>query len=113
MKDFFKREYPTILMLLLPFLLIFIFWNDLPETYPINWSISADNQLSTGKGTALFFIPLLNIFFYIMFLFLPRIVIRDEIKSIFGKSYNILRNSVCGFLLIVFMIILFIGLDIL
>jgi uncharacterized membrane protein len=105
-----KKELPAVILLIIPFALILIFWNQFPEKIPINWSLSKESEFFTGKTVGLFFGPILNLIFYLLFLFLPRIVVRDEIKLLFNKSYFILRYAVTIILFVFFMTIFFVAL---
>lgn len=107
-----KRELPAIILLIIPIVLILIFWNQFPERIPINWSLSKDSEFFTGKIVGLLFVPVLNFIFYLLFLYLPKIVVRDEIKLLFNKSYFILRNAVTIILFIFFMAIFFVALGV-
>lgn len=100
-----KKETPAIVLLTIPFILILLFWNSIPEQIPINWSLNQETEFFTGKAVGLLLAPILNIIFYLLFLLLPRIVLRDDIKLLFNKSYFILRNVITLILFLFFMTI--------
>jgi uncharacterized membrane protein len=112
MKTLNKKEITAIIMLIIPFILILIFWNKFPEKLPVNLNLSSENEFLVGRTIGLFLVPVMNIIFYLLFLLLPRIDIREDLKQVFSNSYHILRLSVTGFLLIVFLYIFLAGLSV-
>ena len=92
-------------MLIIPFVIIAVYWFDFPSQIPIHWSFSGEIDSYTNKEIGLFLIPGLNIIFYLMFLLLPRIDPRKENYQLFSTSYQVLRLSIIGFFLFLFLII--------
>lgn len=103
--DFIKKELFNLLILIIPFVLIAIFWNQLPEKIPMHWDFSGNVDSYYNKELGIFIIPLFNILLYVLFLILPRIDPRGENYKFFGKTYKILRYSINGFMLLTFMLI--------
>jgi len=108
--NFIKRELPALLLLLIPFVMNGIYWNDFPSQIPTHWNFSNDVDQYMHKEIGLFLIPGLNIFFYIMFFLLPKIDPKRENYKVFGNSYNILRFSINGWLFVLFVILFLAGL---
>ncbi len=108
--NFFKKEFPALLLLLIPFVMIGIYWNDFPPQIPTHWNFSNEVDQYTRKEIGLFLVPGLNIILYFMFFLLPRIDPKRENYKVFGTSYNVLRLSIIGMLFFLFVILFLAGL---
>ncbi|MFC2130866.1 SdpI family protein [Bacteroidota bacterium] len=109
-KDFVKKEWVLLVLMIIPFIMIALFWDDFPAKIPTHWNFSGEIDQYTSKEIGLFLVPGLNIIFYIMFYLLPRIDPRKGNYKLFRTSYNILRHSIIGFLFLMFILLFFSGL---
>ena len=92
-----KKEYPLLLMVLLPFLYLIFIWNDLPETVPTHWNGLGEIDGYSNK-TALIWIPFIfPLLIYILLTIVPKIDPKNKINAM-GKKYDQLK-----FILILFM----------
>ena len=67
------RDWPTLLLLGLPFILLALFWNQIPESVPVHWNINGEPDRWAEKGWEIFFTPVLNVAIYLLLLALPYI----------------------------------------
>ena len=58
---FLKNEWPQLLILAAPFVILPLIWSSLPERVPIHWNFSGNPNGYADKGFGLLFIPLINI----------------------------------------------------
>lgn len=67
------KDWPVLLLLLLPFALTAYFWNQIPETIPTHWGIDGQADGWSEKGWSVFFLPLVTIGSYLLLVFTPYI----------------------------------------
>jgi uncharacterized membrane protein len=99
--SFIKREWEILLVLLLPFALIAIFWNELPDRIPMHWNASGEVNGWAGKS-GIFFAPCLNIALAILLYYLPRIDPKYANYALFPKAYHTIRKAIAEFIFAVF-----------
>ncbi len=87
----FWKESVIYLIILIPFAVIYYFWNDLPEQIPMHWNFAGEVDSWGSKTDGLGMLPLLNIFLYILFLVLPRLDPKRENYSLFDGAYYTIR----------------------
>lgn len=104
--EFIKSELINLFILVIPFIIIAIFWGKLPEKIPMHWDFSGNVDTYYNKEIGIIIIPLFNILIYLLFLALPHIDPRGSNYKLFGKTYKILRFSINGLLLFIFMLII-------
>ncbi len=104
--EFVKSELINLVILIIPFILIAIFWNQLPEKIPMHWDFSGNVDSYYNKELGILIIPLFNILMYVLFLALPRIDPRGKNYKLFGKTYKILRYSLNAFMFLIFVLIM-------
>ncbi|MGA2298491.1 MAG: SdpI family protein [FCB group bacterium] len=108
--NFFKREWLSLLILIIPFIIIAIYWNNFPARVPTHWNISNQIDSYSPKEIGLFLIPGMNVLMYILFLAIPRLDPRRENFKLFGTTYKILRISISALMLLLFVVIVLISL---
>lgn len=93
MKFNLKKEWPLLILLVIPVIAAVFLYPHMPDQVPIHWNINGqvDNYGSRLFGT--FFLPLLNIFLYVMFLIMPKFDPKRANYSKFESSYNVIRYS--------------------
>ncbi len=67
------KDWPVLLLLLLPFALTAYFWDQIPETIPTHWGIDGQPDGWSQKGWSVFFLPLITIGSYLLLVFVPYI----------------------------------------
>jgi uncharacterized membrane protein len=103
-KDYFKKEWIQLIVLIIPFIIIGILWDKFPAKIPVHWNFKGEIDRYDEKATGLFFIPVLNILIYVLFWVLPKIDPRKANYKFFQGAYNVLRFSITLFLLLLFLI---------
>ena len=68
---FIKKELPSILLLLIPFVSIPFVWDLLPDTVPIHFNSSGDPDRYAGKLTGLLILPCITVGIYLLFWIIP------------------------------------------
>ena len=101
--NFIKKELPMLLILLLPFVIIAIFWNAIPDQLPIYWNLQSEVDTYASKWPGLFFLPFANICIYLLFLGVPRIDIHRANLNLFKKSFYGLRLGIVSLLFMLWM----------
>ena len=85
MNTTFKKELPLIIIVLLPFIYLFIIWNTLPSQVPMHWNLQGDID-RYGNKQELFIIPFaLPFFIYIIMLVIPAIDPKGKLGSMGNK----------------------------
>ena len=67
------KDWPALLILLAPFVLLAIFWGRIPETVPTHWGIDGEADGFSTKGASLFLLPLISIGVYLLLVAVPYI----------------------------------------
>ncbi len=98
---FVKKEFPMLLMILIPFITITVLWDQFPDRIPIHWSMDNNADGFADKFPGLFIIPALNIGIYLLFLGIPNIDKRRQDFNLFNKTFYWLRFGVSLFMLII------------
>lgn len=100
---------PTIKSEIIPLLIIIVavisalyFYSVFPERVPMHWNFQGEVNGWGSRATAAFAVPAMLIGIYVLFLVLPKIDPRKEKYEQFAKAYNIFRNLILLFLLIIY-----------
>ncbi|MGB3344416.1 MAG: SdpI family protein [Aequorivita sp.] len=100
-----KKEVPLILLAILPALFLAYVWNNLPERLPMQWGL--DGEVNRyGDSWELLIIVIMPIFFYVLFLFIPRIDPKKRLDAM-GKKYYSIRLLMAVFIGVLFMFIIY------
>lgn len=93
MKFDLKKEWPFLILLVIPVIAGLFLYPNMPEQIPIHWNVNGevDNYGSRFFGT--FFLPALNILLYVMFLIMPKFDPKRANYSKFESSYNVMRYT--------------------
>src|SRR5690606_37809074 len=84
-----KNELPLIAIVLLPFIYLAYFWNQLPEKVPMHWDING-NIDRYGDKIELLLIPfLLPFLVYVIFLVVPKIDPKKKLHKMGNKLQNL------------------------
>ncbi|MBX2842102.1 MAG: SdpI family protein [Flammeovirgaceae bacterium] len=107
--SFLKREWIGITFLIIPFIMLFYLWEDLPEKIPVHWNVDGKVDRSSEKGWELFMLPLINVFTYLMITISYYIDPKKKLKFS-TNAVTILKTTVAVFMTILFSIMLAISL---
>lgn len=67
------KDWPVLLILLLPFILIGYFWNQIPETIAMHWNAAGEVDRWGEKGWNVFLLPVMNVVTYMVMVVVPYI----------------------------------------
>lgn len=100
--SFIKKDWPILLIALIPLILAVYFYPQMPEKVPSHWNYQGeiDGYMSSFGGT--FFLPLMNIGMYVLFLVLPMIDPKKANYSNFAGAYKLIRYIIHLFFAYVF-----------
>lgn len=106
MKNFLKNDWLIIFVLIFPFIVIFYFWNALPEQIPIHWNYAGEIDNYVAKMPGIFILPAFAVVLYILFLAIPRIDPRWDSYKLFKGSYQTLKFSIVALMTLLFYVII-------
>ena len=72
-KSLLKTDWPVWILLLLPFVVIAVYWNQLPEELPSHWNAAGEVDDYSRKGFIVFLMPVIAICTYLLLLAVPYI----------------------------------------
>lgn len=98
--NWIQKHWLALLLMALPFLLLGLFWNQLPEEVPVHWNLNGEVD-RYGSKMELFILPVINVLIYFAILYLPRL----DPKRNHAHYENILERI--GLSLLVFMLVIF------
>jgi uncharacterized membrane protein len=101
--SFLKKEWALLAILILPFILIAVYWNTLPDQIPLHWNIKGEINRWGGKNS-LFLAPLMNIGVALLLYFIPRIDPLKRNYALFPRAYRMVRLCVAAFLFAIFLL---------
>ena len=96
-----------IFLILLMFVGIIIFWENLPNNMPVHWNFSGQIDKYWPKLYAVFLAPILGILFVVLFSVLSRIDPRKEKYKKFRKTWEIIQIAILAFVTYLQFIILY------
>ncbi|GAA0873325.1 SdpI family protein [Gangjinia marincola] len=85
-----KRELPLIVIILLPYLYLGFIWGDLPQTVLTHWNGAGEIDGWSNKSTLLFLPLLTSVLTYVLFLIIPYIDPKGQLKKM-GSKYHSLK----------------------
>jgi uncharacterized membrane protein len=92
-QDFFKREWPMWILILIPAIFGIINWNSFPDKIPTHWGIDGEPNEYGGKR-AVFLSPAIAIAIYLLLLVLPKIDPRKKNYDLFSGAYWVIRIAI-------------------
>jgi len=104
MNNFLKREWPYLLLLIIPLLAAFFVYPYMPDMVPTHWNTQGEVDKYSSKEFGTFFLPLLNIGLYVLFIVLPQLDPKRANYQKFLGSYKIIRYSIHVFLILMFVL---------
>lgn len=94
MKNFLKREWPLLILLVLPFLIIPFIWNHVPREMAVHFGLHGNANRYSSRFEGLLLLPLLNVAIYGLLTWLPGIDPKKKIsaaqKPVFGIRFYII-----------------------
>ena len=72
-RETLAKDWPVLLILAFPFVLIGFVWDQIPEQIAMHWNIRGEVDGWGEKGFDVFFLPLINLGVYLLLLFIPYI----------------------------------------
>jgi len=100
---FLRKEWPALLLLAAPFVVILFVWDRVPDRIPTHWNLAGEADGYSGKATGLLLLPLLGIATYLLYWIAPKIDPKRRIDA-GRKPLPALR-----FFTVVFFLVLFLG----
>lgn len=97
LKEFIKKEWPLLLLILAQFMVGLCSAPYLPDKVPIHWNVygQVDNYGSKMWGVVWF--PLISLALYAMFFLLPLIDPKRKNYDLFEGSYKVIRSTILLF----------------
>ncbi len=71
--ELLKKEAPTLLVLLIPFVAAPLLWGRLPNEVPIHWDLQGEPDSYAGRAFGLLFLPCLSVGLYLLYWLIPTI----------------------------------------
>jgi uncharacterized membrane protein len=102
-ETFLKKEWLLLAILIVPFIIIALYWNILPESIPLHWNFKGEAN-RWGPKSSIFEIPLVNIGIAVLLFFLPRIDPRKRNYDLFPRAYRMVRLALAALLFSIFLI---------
>ncbi len=101
---FEKKELPLILIILAMFLSSFFLYSQMPERMPTHWNSEGEVDGYGNRFMGLFFMPILLSAIYLLFLFLPKMMV-------YRKNFEGFRGYFFGFkvVFILFFVVIYIS----
>lgn len=90
MKTNLRQEIPLIIICLLPAFYLLFSWQNIPQIIPIQWDLEGNVNRTGSKWTLFYFTAILPLFNYLLFLFIPYIDPKNQIKQM-GKKYQSIK----------------------
>jgi len=107
-----KIDWTILILILFTYIVGIYLYPKLPEQIPIHWNIEGEVDFYGGKLFGTFLIPTLNLFFFAMFVLLPKLDPRKENYQKFTGSYKIIRHTVHLFFILLFFVTMYNSLNV-
>ena len=89
MKPLLKKEWPIILIILLPFIYLGYLWPHLPDKVPLHWNINGEIDRYGNKAELIIIPILLPLLIYIVFLVIPKIDPKNKLNKMGNKLQSL------------------------
>lgn len=99
----------SIVLLVIPFILTVIYWNDLPDQIPLHWNASGEIDKYSDSKWGILVMPGLSLLIFLFLFVVPKI----DPKGNFGQflqTYWTIMNILMLFFLLIFMLVLYVSL---
>lgn len=81
LKKTLATDWPVMIVLLVPFILIALTWSSIPEVIPTHWNIRGEIDNWGPKGFVIFLLPLASLFIYLILVAVPYIDPKRKAES--------------------------------
>lgn len=81
MTKILAKDWPALIAILIPFVLIPIYWNQIPDEIPMHWNSKGEVDRWGEKGLDVFFLPLVSLGAYLLMLAVPYIDPKRKTES--------------------------------
>lgn len=102
-----KSEIVLLLLIILSFIPGLLLYPELPGQVPSHWNINGEIDGYSSRLTSVFLFPAMNLVFFFLFLFLPKIDPSRKNYAKFSTSYAVMRWAVHLFFSLIYLFILF------
>jgi uncharacterized membrane protein len=99
-----KSEIFSLLLIAISIAASFYFYAHFPERVITHWGLNGEPNGYSGRAFAAFFFPALFIAMYFLFVFLPRLDPKKERYAEFAKVYDVFRNFILAFMVVIYFI---------
>lgn len=109
-KPSIKSEWLSLLFIVSGFVMAFYFYANFPAQVATHWNIRGEVDGYSSSFIGAFMLPILSLFMYLVFLFLPYFDPKREQYANFPEIYHWIKDIILGFLLVLFLMTGFNGL---
>ncbi|MFI5263694.1 MAG: SdpI family protein [Candidatus Kapaibacterium sp.] len=102
-ESFLKKEWALLVILILPFILIAIYWNRIPDRVPMHWNIRGEVDNWGGKNSVII-TPLINMGVALLLYFIPRIDPKKMNYPLFERAFRMVRLTLAAFVFAIFLL---------
>jgi uncharacterized membrane protein len=99
-------EIIILLVLAIPFIAAFIFWDKLPNQMAIHFNFNGEADGFSSKPFGLLMLPVFNVLIWLLLKFLPKIIMPQQQFDLFSKRYVVIRLLVHSFIMALYLAIL-------
>jgi len=99
--NWLKKHWLVTILLVLPFIILAVVWNELPEEIPVHWNAKGEVD-RYGSRYELLLLPCLSILTYLLVVYLPRLDPKKKVNQFKGVLEKI------GLLMVAFMFLIFV-----
>ena len=104
MTKILAKDWPALLAILVPFVLIPIYWNQIPNEIPMHWNVNGEVDRWGQKGFDIFLLPLVSLGSYLLMLAVPYIDPKRKTESA-QKGIRAFRSIIPFLLTGIFLVI--------
>lgn len=99
-------EIIILIVLVIPFIAAFIFWDKLPNQMAIHFNFNGQADGFSNKPFGLLMLPVFNVLIWLLLKFLPKIIMHRQQFDLFSKRYTVIRLLVHSFITALYLAIL-------
>jgi len=96
-------------LLIIPFILIVIYWSELPDNIPMHWNVDGEIDRYSDSKWGIIVLPVVSLVTFLMFFLVPKIDPKGNFSQ-FINTYWMIINILMLFFLLLFMLILYVSL---
>ncbi|MEL6556766.1 MAG: SdpI family protein [Bacteroidota bacterium] len=96
----------SIVFLIVPFILIAWYWNELPDSIPMHWNAAGEIDRYSDSKWGIVVLPVINLFTFLLLFIVPKIDPKGNFSQ-FLKTYWTIINILMLFFMLLFMFMLY------